>query len=271
MARQLRPYFPGAGFHITARTQGGAPWFDPPMRDFICEALAAVQRRCDVKLFAFVIMPNHLHLVVQQGDYPLDRFMQPLLTRVAMRVQLKYELLGHVFGRRYWCHPCLTTDYLQTCIAYVHRNPVRAALCAIAEEYKWSSAGFYAGGENPAAVVVEPPTPVAEHPYTTALRAARHDLVDFQPTRKIEHIVAQTIRRFAADIDVDLLRALRGTVAARIRRECIREAVRAGYRNVQIAKFLCVSESIVSREATAIRGNGRLGTAFQDESDMAAE
>jgi putative transposase len=258
MARQLRPYFPGGIFHITARTHGGQPWFDAATRTFICECLAVVQRRCDVKVFAFTIMLNHIHLVVQQGDEPLSRLMQPFLTRVAMSVRRKYELVGHVFGRRYWSHPCLTDDYLQACIAYVHHNPVKAELCGAASEYEWSSASCYLGGSPPAGIAVEPAPLSFATPYAQAIAPYKHQH-DARPARSMEHVVLHAIKKSDCEIDVDLLRRMGGRAAAAIRRECIRHAVEAGYRNCQIARYLCVSDSTVSKIAVEVRRNATLG------------
>ncbi len=257
MARQLRPYFPGAVFHLTARTHSGQPWFDAATRDFICDCLATVQRRLDVNLFAFAIMPNHLHLVAQQGDQPLGRFMHPLLTRIAMMVRKKHDLIGHVFGGRYWSHPCVTDEYLARCILYVHHNPVAAELCSSPPEYKWSSAGCYQGGAPPCDVVVEPAPLVVAALYSQVIPPFACHVVA-RPTRSMEHIVLSAMRGFDVDIDIDVLRIMRGKFAAAIRRVCIRHAVEAGYRNCQIARYLCISESVVSTIAVQIRGNASL-------------
>ena len=253
MARQLRPYLPGAVFHITARTHSGQAWFDPATRDFICKCLSTVQRRLDTMVLAFVVMPNHLHIVARQGDEPLGRFMHPLLTRIAMTVRKKHDLVGHVFGRRYWSHPCITEDYLATCIAYVHHNPVKAELCAAARDYKWSSADCYAGGHPPFDVIVEPVV-TSMATSTTPPPAFFTHQSPTRPLLSMEHIVTAVIREFDLDIDVDVLRRMRGRIAASVRRVCIRRAVDAGYRNCQIARYLCIGESTVSHVAVQVRG-----------------
>jgi REP element-mobilizing transposase RayT len=254
MARRLRPYFPGGVFHVTARTHGGHPWFDEAMRDFVCDCLATVQRRVDARLFAFTIMPNHLHLVLQQGDHPLGRFMQPLLTRVAMAVRKKYDLIGHVFGTRYWSHPCVTQDYLEACIGYVHRNPVKAGLCGVATEYRWSSAAFYAEGSAPRSVIVEPALQLA----AAQLIGPFVDPTTARPLQSLERVVLSAINEFDVDIELDVLRGMRCKLASMIRARCIRRAVEAGYRNFQIARYLCVGDATVSRVAVRVRGEGRL-------------
>jgi hypothetical protein len=66
------------------------------------------------------------------------------------------------------------------------------------------------------------------------------------------------MKEFSKDITIEMLRALRGRTAARVRRRCIQRAVETGYRNYQIARYLCVSESLVSLVAVTVRGNALL-------------
>ena len=263
MARQYRPYFPGAIFHVTARTHGGQPWFDEATREFICSCIATVQRRQDASLLAFVIMPNHLHLVLQQGDHPLGRFMQPLLTRIAISIRKKYDLIGHVFGSRYWSAPCISAEYASACIHYVHNNPVRAQLCATASEYRWSSAACYYGDGVPGDVVVNLAA------VTTTMSTGHHPIssnarVVTPPLRSLERVVSSVISEFDLDIDVDALRLMRGRIAAAIRRVCIARAVEAGYRNSQIARYLRVGDSTVSAVASQVRGNARVAGSMRE-------
>src|SRR5690606_28499612 len=91
------------------------------------------------ELFAYVIMPNHLHLVLRQGEEPLWRFMQPYLRRIAIQVQRTHEREGRVFERRYRDRYCADADHLRTAILYTHLNPIRAGLCSDPREYPWSS------------------------------------------------------------------------------------------------------------------------------------
>lgn len=99
----------------------------------------------DVHLLAFVIMPNHLHLVLRQGVLPLSRFMQPLLRRIALHVQRAHGREGYVFERRYRERSCGDPDYLRNAIVYTHLNPVRAGLCEDPADYAWSSHNAWQG------------------------------------------------------------------------------------------------------------------------------
>src|SRR5262245_57762999 len=113
MSRKTRSYLPGISFHLTARTIGHEPWFDEPMRDRICAIITRAQERADVKLLAWVVMPNHFHLIVQQGRSALGQFMQPICRETALAVQRVTGREGYVFERRYREKACADADYLR--------------------------------------------------------------------------------------------------------------------------------------------------------------
>lgn len=267
MGRRLRTYFPGGFFHVTARTQERQHWFDEPLRDYACEALAAIQRRVDVKVSAFVIMTNHLHLVLQQGQLPLASTMQPLLSRIARAVQRRHGVSGHVFGRRYWDHPCTTTEYLLACIDYVHRNPVRAEMCASAADYKWSSQINYLGQLGRTPVIVEPYAQFnsCDAPVVSVSSVGHgYSPCSVRPIRDLSDIVAYTIDRIAPGLKIEELRRLRGHAAAAIRRACIIAAADAGYRGCQIARFLGISDTAVSKVVVTLSRGNLPAAAWQD-------
>jgi REP element-mobilizing transposase RayT len=145
MPRRHRNYQPGAIFHLTARTLGREKWFDQHMRDRIVDIIRSAQLRSDAKLLAYVVMTNHLHLLIQQGSNPLSKLMQPICRRIALLVQLEQNRCGYIFERRFRDHTCRTPARVRRTIAYIHYNPVEARLCASPEQWRWSSHDVYAG------------------------------------------------------------------------------------------------------------------------------
>jgi REP element-mobilizing transposase RayT len=250
MGRRKRPYLPGMVFHLTARTQGREKWFDAPTMDCICEAMAIVQQHTDAKLRAFVIMSNHLHLMLQQGRDPLAAFMQPLLTRVALTVRRRYDVGGHIFGRTYWDGACQDADYLLTLANYIHANPVRAGLCPSPGDWAWSSHGVYFDAPLRSRPVVEPllggdTSRVFDvvHPTSLETPPARLDLRD---------LLLFTLRENAGTaITLEELLVMRGREATRLRRLMIVRAAEAGYPGSVIARALRLSESAVSKVVRA--------------------
>lgn len=143
MARPRRPHLPGAVFHLVARTQGHEPWFTEHLRGRITTFIASAVPPSDSRLLAYVVMPNHLHLVLQQGKWPLDRLMQPLLCRIALLVRRRFGTEGHVFERRFRHRHCADPEYIRNSIVYTHLNPVRAGIVGDPSEYLWSSHALY--------------------------------------------------------------------------------------------------------------------------------
>lgn len=145
MARTQRSYLPGGVFHLASRTQGKEPWFTPVVRSGVAKYMASAIRVSDARLLAYAIMPNHLHLVVQQGRWPLGRIMQPLLRRTALLVQRTFGIEGHVFERPFRDKPCWSPAHVRNAIVYVHLNPVRAGMVDDPVRYRWSSHAVYGG------------------------------------------------------------------------------------------------------------------------------
>jgi putative transposase len=145
MGRYPRPDLPGAAFHLTARVQNGLHLFTPDLRDRIVRVLRWQLQRSDASLLAYVVMTNHLHLVVVQGQQPLGHLMQPFLRSVALATHSRHGTEGHVFERRFHDRYCRDGAHLRTAIAYTHANPVRAGICHDPAAYDWSSHRLYEG------------------------------------------------------------------------------------------------------------------------------
>lgn len=248
MPRRRRPYMPGAIFHLTARTQGQAHWFNAPMRDFICEAMAVVQQQTDAKLRAYSVMSNHLHVLLQQGTAPLAAFMQPLLCRTALAVKRMHKVDGHVFSRAFWDGLCVDETQLRTVIDYIHRNPVAAGLCPSPGDWRWSSHASYVDPHAPSCPIVEPVVDVASlslqlhDDAMTPLTPAACSRVD------LSNLLALALQKLTdGDLSMRELRCMRSSAATRVRRELIRRAAEAGYRGCLIARALSVSETTVSK------------------------
>jgi REP element-mobilizing transposase RayT len=144
MGRALRSHLPGGIFHLTTRVQGHEPLL-VGLEARIVALLHATAPASDARLLAYAVMPNHLHILLLQGDQPLSSFMQPLLCRIALLVQRRRGREGHVFERRYRDAHCGDVMHVRNAVAYIHLNPVRAGICASPDEYAWSSQRVYSG------------------------------------------------------------------------------------------------------------------------------
>lgn len=166
---------PGAIFHLTARTVRGERWLTPALRTRALRVVAEVVPGSASRLLSVAIMSNHLHLVVQQGERPLSRLMQPILRRLALLVQRTHGLEGPVFWRHYASQPCADPSYARNAIVYTHLNPVRAGLCSRPSGYPWTSHTLYAEGASNLPGELEPIGLVLDTAYALPLFATGAD------------------------------------------------------------------------------------------------
>ncbi len=144
MPRRARSEIPGLTYHVLNRGNGGATLFHCPgdYRAFL-ELLLEAKSRHPVKVFAFCLMPNHFHLVVQPLELTaLGGFMHWWMTTHVRRYHGHYERSGHLWQDRYKSFPIQHDAHLLTVLRYVVRNPVRATLVDRAVRWPWSSLQF---------------------------------------------------------------------------------------------------------------------------------
>ncbi|MDA0159534.1 transposase [Solirubrobacter ginsenosidimutans] len=101
--------------------------------------LAAEVVRKGWRFFAYCLMENHLHLLLQTPEPNLGKGMQRLHGDYALLYNRRHRKVGHVFQGRYGSKPMADDDHFWTTARYILRNPVEAGLCRTAEEWKWSS------------------------------------------------------------------------------------------------------------------------------------
>ncbi|NLO21519.1 MAG: transposase [Syntrophomonadaceae bacterium] len=100
------------------------------------------------KLFAYCLMINHVHLLIQEDQEEISQVMKRIGTSYAWWYNRKYHRTGHVFQDRYRSEKVEDDQYLLTVIRYIHRNPVKAGICRMPQEYPWSSCASYYGQED---------------------------------------------------------------------------------------------------------------------------
>ncbi len=147
MPRLARLDFEGGLYHVIGRGVERRAVFRSPRDcgDFE-NRLAVLTVDEAMRLFAYVLMPNHFHLVVRrEGARRLGHFMGRLLTGYAGSFNLRYRRVGHLFQNRYKSVLCDEDAYLLQLVRYVHLNPVRARIVDGPEHYEWSSHNDYLG------------------------------------------------------------------------------------------------------------------------------
>lgn len=156
MARPPRLDIPGALYHVIARGNRKQTIFRDAVdyRRYV-DLLARYQQRHGFTLYAYALMPNHLHLLLSPERLPLSKTMQGLQQTYTRHFNTRHRVTGHCFQGRYKAILCQSDAYLLELVRYLHLNPVRAALTDTPEAYQWSSHRLYLGGRNEGGVAVE--------------------------------------------------------------------------------------------------------------------
>jgi len=157
MARLARAVFPGLPHHVTQRGNGRARTFFSDndyrlYRDLLAEHAAAAQ----VEVWAWVLMPNHVHLIlVPQDADGLRRALAPVHRYYAGHVHTRQQKSGHFWQGRFGC-VAMDEAHLGAAVRYVALNPVRARLCERAVDWPWSSVHAHLGRKDDGLTKREP-------------------------------------------------------------------------------------------------------------------
>lgn len=130
--------------HITQRAAGKEPLFlgdDDYL--FMLELLKEVSSQFSLEMYAFCLMPNHIHMLFSPSEDNLYDAMRILFSKYAMQFNRKYERKGHLFAGPYRQAVCMDDSYLLAASLYIHLNPVKAGLVKNPQDYRWSSCRLY--------------------------------------------------------------------------------------------------------------------------------
>lgn len=107
---------------------------NPDYRKFIKE-LKRVKSKYEFEIYAYALMRNHVHLVINDKNKNLSTAIQSLNISYSSYFNKKYERVGHLFENRFRSHTIETENYLKNVVRYIHKNPENAGL----RPYIWTS------------------------------------------------------------------------------------------------------------------------------------
>ncbi|MCD8093421.1 MAG: transposase [Bacteroides sp.] len=161
-----------------------ADWIDiftrPKYKHIILESLAYCQEKKGLRIYAWVLMSNHLHMIVSSAtETPVSDILRDFKKFTSKRILAELEIDPQESRRewmldrfqfagandkkiskhRFWqegCHPELIylRDFYMQKLNYIHNNPVRQEIVSRPEEYLYSSAKNYAGEKGALEVIV---------------------------------------------------------------------------------------------------------------------
>ena len=160
MARHLRVEFPGAIYHVTCRmvgdwrTEKTLLFKDDADHERFLDRLSERVEQFNIRLYLFVCMTNHFHLVFETPEANCSKFMQSLSTAYTVYYNLRHGRHGHLLDGRYKAKLVEGDDYLLALSRYVHLNPVQVGSqkrkpieerIKVLRAHRWSSYPSYIG------------------------------------------------------------------------------------------------------------------------------
>ena len=149
MARPLRLHVPGMLHHVISRGNARQIIFeDDQDYERYLDLLGRACRRFRVRCFAYCLIRNHLHLLLQPSEIPISRMMQVLNSVYCQGFNRRHGRVGHVLQGRYKDLLVESPDYFLTVLRYIVLNPVEAKLVNHPADWCWSSFRATAGLET---------------------------------------------------------------------------------------------------------------------------
>ena len=121
------------------------------------------------RLYAFALMSNHIHLLIEPSGEPLHTVFLRIETRYVMWFNRKYQRTGYLFQNRFRSETVETDQSFMVVLRYILRNPVKAGMVSRPEEYRWSSCLAYEKGKGA----------VTDTQYAIELFGGRESLMEY--------------------------------------------------------------------------------------------
>lgn len=157
MARIARVVIPGIPHHVTQRGNRKQQTFfgDSDYRAYL-RMLAKEKDKASAEVWAYCLMPNHVHVVVVPGRADsLAAMFKEAHRKYTRRVNSREGWCGHLWQERFHSFP-MDESHLAAAVRYVELNPVRAGLCELPADWRWSSVHAHRRGEDDLLVTVKP-------------------------------------------------------------------------------------------------------------------
>jgi putative transposase len=157
VARLARLVIPGIPYHVTQRgNRRQQIFFEDGDYALYRDLLAGAVRRAGTQVWAYCLMPNHVHLIVVPADDDgLRRTFADAHRRYTSFINARQRWTGHLWQGRYGA-VAMDEPHLVHAARYVALNPVRARLSDRADQWPWSSARAHLARQDDALVTVAP-------------------------------------------------------------------------------------------------------------------
>jgi putative transposase len=284
MARRRRIQFPGAVYHVMSRgNRKSLIVDDDDDRRTFTSTFSEAAREYQVRVYACCLMSTHYHTLLDTPRGNLSEFIRAVNTDYSKAFNRRHERVGHTFEQRFTSLVVQREKYLRRVARYIALNPVKAGLCRNASDWPWSTHRATAGLEDaPSWLHLDwlrwafraGLLPDAQRRYQAYVRDPAgltwsFDMAAALGTLRFKKAVAESLERGGENrpIPVDCRRSAQPSLerlfAAEEADDRSRDAlilvahVTHGYRLAEIARFLAVAPSTVSKALSRVRGRSR--------------
>lgn len=144
MPRSARMHSESGIYHVMLRGNERKEIFlEEENKQRFVDILLEKRKMSNFSLYAYCIMDNHVHLIINTRDEPLSTVIKRIGTSYAYYYNKKNKRVGHVFQDRFKSENIENDAYLVSAVRYIHNNPVKASMCLSAKDYKWCSMNLY--------------------------------------------------------------------------------------------------------------------------------
>ena len=137
MPRSAREISENSTYHIMLRGINQQQIFEEA-EDYtkFLEILKHYQAVSEYKVYAYCLMGNHIHLLMEFGKEDIGQVFKRIGAKYVYWYNIKYGRKGHLFQDRYKSEPVDDDSYFLTVMRYIHQNPIKAGLCKKVDGYK---------------------------------------------------------------------------------------------------------------------------------------
>ena len=193
MPRKPRMYLPGIPCHVVQRgNDRKACFFAEDDYFFYLQSLKQACQKYQVEVHAYVLMTNHVHLLMTPSDeIGISRVMQWLGRYYVQYINKTYRRTGTLWEGRHKSSLINADQYLLSCYRYIELNPVNANMVEHPGDYQWSSYRWHAYGETDLIITDHPlyqELGISQDARTTNYRTLFSSMLD----KKMIHEIAKS-------------------------------------------------------------------------------
>jgi len=242
-----RPRIDLAGYHhvINRGVNRSNIFIDKSDYDIFLKIVCKACSSYKVVLHDYCLMSNHFHLLVETKLDNLSLFMKHINSNYAIYANKKYNRSGHFWQGRFYSRYIANEAYYYTLIRYIEQNPIEAGIVDDVGEYPYTLGSVIANKQNPIFCTKDSKL-LKELNYENIQEIIGIEL-DNEAKEQLKEIQDQKVQVKDNQKRVLKVKSLEEHFKNTNRNDGIKSAFEDGYTQAEIAKFVDLSRSMVSK------------------------